>query len=234
MQGYPEGVIDYGIQKAITKGPFNSRVHEDINTKKVIPFVTTFNPCNFNMYPMAKNKYEELRLGDGRMHKILDKHIIINSKRQPKNLKRILTCSKFDDCDSTDTPKVSKCTTPRCGTCSMITECSTVVFKNGLKFTVKRNMNCKSKNVIYAIICPKCEEFYIGQTGNELRTRMTVHRQQTRSDTLRFLQVNKHMHQCADDTFKVMPLYQMFGSDRIKREIKELELIKILKPGLNR
>ena len=96
-------------------------------------------------------------------------------------------------------------------------------------------MNCKSKNVIYAVICHKCKEFYIGQTGNELRTRMTVHRQQTRSDALRVLQVNKHIHQCADDKFNVMPLYQMFGgSDRIKREIKELELINILKPGLNR
>lgn len=108
-----------------------------------------------------------------------------------------------------------KCKTPRWGTCPFIIECSTYVFKNGLHFTVKANMNCKLKCVIYAIICSRCSDFYIGQTSNELRTRLTVHRQQTRTDSLRNLNVNKHIHGCAGDQFNVIPLYQLHSSDTV-------------------
>ena len=39
-------------------------------------------------------------------------------------------------------------------------------------------MNCDSKNVCYIIKCNKdnCQEYYIGETGNELRKRITQHR----------------------------------------------------------
>ena len=83
------------------------------------------------------------------------------------------------------------------------------------------------------MICSQCSDFYIGQTGNELRTRMTVHRQQIRSDNLRFLNVSKHIHNCSNGDFKIFPLYKMDTSDTIKRESKESEFIKLLKPSLN-
>ena len=36
--------------------------------------------------------------------------------------------------------------------------------------------NCQSKNCIYLAVCNICEDFYIGQTQNELRKRINGHR----------------------------------------------------------
>ena len=229
-QHYPDKVIDSGIKRAIEKGPFTTRIEKN-RDDKIIPFISTYNPLNLNMYPIIRNRCEDLKKTSVRMRNIFSKHRVINCKRQPKNLKQILCRSKFES--QNVIPCVSSCNTPRCGTCKLIIQCSTFVFKNGFKFTVRENMNCKSKNVIYAVVCDKCSEFYVGQTGRELRQRMTLHRQQTVNDDLRFLNVNKHIHNCANNKFKVIPIYQMHSSDVIKREIKESQLIKLLKPSLN-
>ena len=99
---------------------------------------------------------------------------MINSKRQPKNLKRILTSSKFDYISSET--KVSKCGDKRCKTCLDLTEGTEISFNNGKRFEVKRNMNCKTEYVVYALTCSKCGEFYVGKTINMLKQRITVHR----------------------------------------------------------
>ena len=49
--------------------------------------------------------------------------------------------------------------------------------KHGKTWYVKCPMNCKSRNIIYILICAKCRSFYVGQTEN-LRQRVTLHRQQ--------------------------------------------------------
>lgn len=75
-------------------------------------------------------------------------------------------------------------------------------------------------------------QFYIGQTGRELRERMTLHRQQIQTDHLRFLPVSKHIHSGANNDFYVIPIYQA-TENVIQRESKETVLINILKLGLN-
>ena len=47
---------------------------------------------------------------------------------------------------------------------------------------------CKSKSisgVLYVFICNGCVEYYIGQTGDKLRNRKTVHEQQIRDPSTR-------------------------------------------------
>ena len=100
-------------------------------------------------------------------------------------------------------------------------------------FTVKHDMDCDTKNVIYALICQNCEKFYIGQISIELQKRMTLHRQQTVRDEFRVLKVNKHVHECADDKFKVVPIYKVLNNNASLRDEKERYLINTLKPELN-
>jgi ribosomal protein L31 len=69
-------------------------------------------------------------------------------------------------------------------TCPSLIEGTSFTFKNGRTFTVMQDISCKTKNLVYAIICSNCGEFYVGETKTELRTRMTVHRQQTRHQDL--------------------------------------------------
>jgi hypothetical protein len=61
-------------------------------------------------------------------------------------------------------------------TCPSLIEGTSLTFKNGRTFTVMQDISCKTKNLVYAIICSNCGEFYVGETKTELRTRMTVHR----------------------------------------------------------
>ena len=73
---------------------------------------------------------------------------------------------------------------------------------------IRTTMDCTSKNVIYAMICRGCQEIYIGSTGNELRRRMTTHRQQIRVPETQQLWASEHISKCAnvEPKFYVCPL----------------------------
>jgi hypothetical protein len=95
-----------------------------------------------------------------------------------------------------------------------------------------QDISCKTKNLVYAIICSNCGEFYVGETKTKLRTRMTVHRQQTRHQDLTIIRANEHFHDCSGGHFKIFPLYKVnTEGDCLRR--KETLLINILKPSLN-
>lgn len=121
---------------------------------------------------------------DEKMRKILSQFKFIKSKRQPYNLKRILTKAKFS---SNQNHEVKKCNRPNCGLCIHLLEGSSITFNCGNNFKVHENMSCDVKNVIYAMKCRGCGEEYIGETGNFLRKRVTVHNQQIRDPRRRML-----------------------------------------------
>ena len=62
----------------------------------------------------------------------------------PKNLKRILSSSKFEF--DPPKPSVKKCGDKRCKACPNLIEGSHITFKNGRKFTVHQDMSYKSQN----------------------------------------------------------------------------------------
>ena len=73
-------------------------------------------------------------------------------------------------------------------------------------------MDCSSKNLLYVIKCEGCEENYIGQTGNDLRKRMTVHRQQKKDPSTRKIPLSAHLSECAgnkDNYFTLFPFYKL-------------------------
>ncbi|CAC5388562.1 unnamed protein product [Mytilus coruscus] len=95
MQQYPEQVIDYGIQKALIKGPIitESRRSEPTepteessnNLDKIIPFVTTYNPQDYDIFSFMRQIGNTLHKSE-KMDKVVQKKKIINSKRQSKSL----------------------------------------------------------------------------------------------------------------------------------------------------
>ena len=66
-------------------------------------------------------------------------------------------------------------------------------------------MNCTVQNVLYVLVCNGCKEFYIGQTGDKLRNRRTVHDQQIRDPSTRQLPLSEHLDNCA----KTIPKYSI-------------------------
>ena len=71
------------------------------------------------------------------------------------------------------------------------------LFKCRKMFKVKSSMSCDAKNLNYVIKCKGCDEEYIGETGDTLRHRLTVHRQQIRDARVRVLYVSSHIANCA-------------------------------------
>ena len=91
----------------------------------------------------------------------------------------------------------------------------------------------KCTNVIYAITCPTCGSFYIGQT-QDLRKRVTLHKQQIHHEEYRHLYVSNHLYHCSKGKFNIAPIYQCKDSNRLVLESKEQLIINILQPDLNK
>ena len=66
------------------------------------------------------------------------------------------------------------CKRRRCNTCKFVTNCSAIHIKgpNG-SFNVTEPFTCISKNIMYGIICKRCNIIYIGETGRRLVDRIT-------------------------------------------------------------
>ena len=113
-QEYPEAVIDNSIERAKSNGPISGSHGRQKSEDSVIPLVSTYNPNNTNMIPFVRS-CEPLLKKSSRMKLISDAFKILNSKRQAKNLKCLVTKSKFDSAD--EDPRVSKCGEKRCKVC---------------------------------------------------------------------------------------------------------------------
>ena len=145
-QRYPPALIDDSIRKikALNR-PDLLKIKKTIQDSNLIPYGTTFNPHNPEVYPdIEKNK--SLLLKEERMQTIFSRKIFLKSKRQSPNLKKILTKAKFSK-HSEMHFEVTKCNVPRCGLCKYLKEGSTFDLK-GLKFSVSSNMDCTVRNVI--------------------------------------------------------------------------------------
>ena len=225
-KNYPKNLVERGIQEA--RKP-NRNKKENIH-KEIMPFVTTFNPNNPNLFPKTKTLL--IHSSGPTMKEINSRFTLINSKKQPKNLKKILTRAKLQN---ETTHGVTKCNKPRCGTCPLILETKSVTFnKNPSEpFQIRGNLNCLSKNVVYVIICPGCGFQYIGQTSN-LRNRVTLHKQHNRDPSLGLIHVNQHLRSCSPSSptsFQICPI--IYKEDEKERKFLETHMINKFHPELN-
>ena len=232
-QNYPESLIDGGIAKAMNLDNNTLRTIKNKTDDKVIPYVSTHNPKNPEIYKVIQFNLPILK-EDPKMNDILSNFKIIKSKRQPNNLKRLLTKAKFSNSDHHE---VKRCHKPNCGLCVHLIEGDAFEFKCGRKFYVHESMTCAVKNVLYVIKCGGCGEEYIGQTGDFLRKRVTVHNQQIRDPKTRMLYVSGHIDICAHQLipkYMIFPFYKMYSESVSFRCAKENYFINLLKPKLNR
>ena len=175
-----------------------------------------------------------LLTNDQTMREALSTSKIIKSKRQPPNLKKILTKAKFAEQASRTMHKVFKCNRANCALCDYLAEGNSFNFK-GKTFYVKETMSCDVKNVIYVLQCNGCKEYYIGQTGDKLRSRRTVHAQQIRDPSTRQLPLSGHIDICCqtDPKFTMFPFFKMHSESISARLAKEKHFIKCFNPKLN-
>ena len=106
--GYPDALIQDAMNKAKARDQKELRQEKDNTgaTKDVLAFVHTFNPKHPQIFPRILKALDILNESP-RMKRIMDKVTVVPSKRQPPNLKALLTKSNF----ATDETKggVKKC-----------------------------------------------------------------------------------------------------------------------------
>lgn len=228
---YPVEVINSGIQKALSIPRSDLLTVHEKSDEKITPYISTHNPKNKEMFGILRNNMEILD-NDETMKRIINETKIIKSKRQLPNLKRILVKSEFKEQSSS--PTVSKCNEPRCGLCRFIIEGSDLSLGNKT-FHVKENMDCTVKNVLYVLVCNGCKQYYIGQTGDNLRNRRTVHDQQVRNPSTRQMPLSAHLDHCSQTNpkFSMFPFYKFHTNDVSARLLREKYFINIFKPTLN-
>ena len=227
---YPKEIIRQGIKKATE---IDRITLLESATKKdecnLIPFISYNNPLDNEIFKYIKSNFNILT-SDPRMKTVLQNQRVINCKKQPPNLKSILTKSRY--CRTIQPPSVKKCGRPRCTICSIILTGDKFVFQNGKFIMIKFDMDCSALNCIYVIRCSHCGLEYIGET-KDFRARIALHRSHINNPHYGFLKVSFHIRNCSNCSFEIMPIFKLFTDCPTKRKMKEDELIKRFQPALN-
>ena len=186
---YPAEIIDYGVNKALTPTTEElGRVREQATENNVLCLVTSYNTNNPQVFQLVRKRLPMLNQNSS-LKSIMSKTKVIHSQRQPRNLKRMLANSYFSRKKDTG-PEVKICETKRCGTCPYLKQGKEFTFSTTNEtFRMKHLIDCTSTKMIYVIICAGCGHNYIGETGDVLRNRVTVHKQQIRDPVLGIYQV---------------------------------------------
>ena len=151
--------------------------------------------------------------------------------RRPKNLRDLLV-------RATLTPTVHQlsgnrpCGAARCKTCPiLLTTDEFSSHTTGENFKVKIRASCKSSNVIYLIMCRRCGQQYVGETGQPLHRRINSHRfdiTHKRTDESPVAgHFNSNAHSPAD--MAVMVIDQIRNRDPCLRKIRESRWIRTLR-----
>ena len=105
--GCPEKVVESGIQEALKVSQTESHRHKTIENNNALIFISTFNPNNAKILDLVKSGVNILVETNVNDYEYIG---LIQAKRQPSDLKGILTSSLFTN----KTGSVFKCSDNRC------------------------------------------------------------------------------------------------------------------------
>ena len=142
-RNYPETVISEGIKKAKSIPRDVLLTTQERSKEEVLPYVSTFNPNNTEMFGILKSNLHILT-NDQTMSGALSGSKFIKSKRQPPNFKKLITKAKFTEQQIKTSNKVFKCNRPNCALCDHLEEGNAYDF-NGKVFYVNATMSCDVK-----------------------------------------------------------------------------------------
>ena len=172
--GYPFNIIQKSFHNAMLQGPAPAPKPKS-NT---LPFVTTYysNINSQNTVSLCNDLLQNSR--NDRVDFVFNDCNVVMALKQPPNLLRLLTNSKF--ISSPLSPKENglfKCSDKRCKLCRLyIQECDSFMTSKGIKWNIKSHITCNSDNILYYLTCVTCNDdtTYTGKTVN-LRDRMNNH-----------------------------------------------------------
>ena len=169
---YPADTIDSAAQRVSTIDRPTALQPAEKNNQDRIPLVISYHPHNLPIRIILLKHYQTLS-SDTSTKEIFNKPPIVAFRRET-NISNHVVRAAFPD------PRHLPGGTRPCGrnicyTCKYIADDVTQV--KGPKGTVfiNQQFSCTSTNVIYAIICKRCNMLYIGETKNKLSVRFSGH-----------------------------------------------------------
>ncbi|XP_056397116.1 uncharacterized protein LOC130291827 isoform X2 [Hyla sarda] len=176
VRGYPKKVISKAFQKALhseRNDLLKPRTRlEDTSLRLITPYNNQWNQIRQLLY-----QHWTILKSDSKLNSLIPSTPLLTAKRS-RNLKDILTQSHFTRPRGKRNKRLEYIGSFPCGECSicqyMEPTWDFVDLREGTRLHLKQYINCKSRNVVYAILCP-CNQVYVGQTTQELRKRIQKH-----------------------------------------------------------
>ena len=228
-KGYPADIINDGIKKALElsreeiiqcEGRNNSAEQEK---NKPIYYVSTHNATIGDNMPSIQSTIAGFNATRQNQRPIVVKF----SRRRSPSLKDHLMFR------TTTKRRVRKCG-KNCLFCQYIFEGESLKLKNGIVVTTNGDFECGSRNVLYIAVCMGCHESYLGETGDKLLTRWTVHRQQSKLQPSQApVHADVHFRLCGNNRYQVFPFFRPKYNDINLRRRFEEYFIKKFRPLLN-
>ena len=156
---YPNSLIKQEFQKALSITQKILRKPKKPSNENILPFIIAFNPNSPNIDSTIKSSVIYLKINNvSGFHNIN----LIQSKRQPPDLKKLLTKAEYGEV----LLGTYNCSGKRCECCNYLLINDHYTFKSvQITFKLKNRFTCDSFNFMYVVICNKCKEEYIGETG---------------------------------------------------------------------
>jgi len=142
-----------------------------------LKFITTFNPSLPHISNIIKKRYN-LLLSSNRCKNVFQHMHVLAFRRSP-NLRDLLVTAKLSSNSSNPQhPSGSFRCGKNCATCPYIFYGLTTYtcFSTGEMHSIKSNLTCDTKNLIYMIQCNRCNLQYIGERKRRLTDRFNKHR----------------------------------------------------------
>ena len=232
--GYPIGMIQSAVQAAMALSVSDLRKGKRPNSEEddIIAFVHTYDPVYPGLLRSVRSIISRL-FTSKECRPVFGDTRVIDSRREPSNLLRLFQHSRFDEVrPAFVSRRVTKCGSPWCKLCLCIMQTDSVFFRNaGVKFVIRTDMDCTTRNLVYALFCNACGRDYIGETVC-LRDRANAHRNNSKSEDNAVMKVSRHLCGCGEG-FTICPLLKVSQECKITRLVKEDNLVKLLKPDLN-
>ena len=140
---YPDSLIKKGFQKALSISRKDLRKPKKLSNENILPFITTFNSDNPNIYSTIKSLINCFKnnIVSG-FHNIK----LIQRKRQSPNLKKLLTRAEFGEVSSGS----FNCSIKRCECCNYLLINDHYTFKNvQITFKLKNRFTPKIVLTLY-------------------------------------------------------------------------------------
>ena len=224
FQGYPRHILQSAKSKADRVSRETLLTNDNIqvsNDEKRLVFPITYHPMNAKVTKIVKENCRKLatdEVGD-----FFEQPPMV-AYRRDKNLKDILVHSKLRQ--RTEDTGTKECGRNRCRTCNHVHKEKLIVGPRNT-FRINASFTCESKGVIYAIICKKCGELYVGETGRRMSDRFTEHLRDVRDKVMK--EVPTHFNSDGHNGIEDMEICGLLlEKNLVSRKLKEQKLLDLV------